>query len=283
MAKAKEGETKNGGRKKTTSARRSHRKNKKDAMRWKYVIISICVSFTIFSASYFTVFRPYFYRFTPCRNNEYYNICMPKGHSVYGIDVSRHQGTIDWEKLKNEHNPDAPITFVYIKASEGSDFKDTKFKENFSNARKYGFTRGAYHYFTTPSSGASQANLFISMVKLSPGDLPPVLDLEEKPKNKKKYIEEAKIWLKKIEEHYGVKPIIYASSKYKKKYLDEEFFKEYPSWVAHYYIPRLTEGEEWLMWQCSDIGVLPGINEKVDINIFNGSEKQFKALLIDKK
>jgi GH25 family lysozyme M1 (1,4-beta-N-acetylmuramidase) len=37
------------------------------------------------------------------------------------------------------------------------------------------------------------------------------------------------------------------------------------------------------MWQCSDIGVLPGINEKVDINIFNGSEKQFKALLIDKK
>lgn len=283
MAKAKEGEIKNGGRKKSTSARRSYRKKKKETLRWKYVIISICVSFLIFSASYFTVFKPYFYRFTPCTKSKYYDICMPSGHSVYGIDISRHQGTIDWNKLKNGHDPDAPISFVYIKASEGSDFKDTHFAENFKNAHEHGFVRGAYHYFTTTSSGISQANLFISMVKLSPGDLPPVLDIEEKPKNKKKYIEEAKIWLKKIEQHYGVKPIIYASSKYKKKYLDDPFFKEYPSWVAHYYIPQLSTGEEWLMWQCSDIGVIPGIKEKVDINIFNGSEKQFKALLIDKK
>jgi lysozyme len=141
--------------------------------------------------------------------------------------------------------------------------------------------RGAYHYFSTTSSGVSQANLFISMVKLRPGDLPPVLDIEEKPKNKKKYIEEVKIWLKKVEEHYGVKPIVYASSKYKKKYLDDPFFKEYPSWVAHYYIPELTDGEEWLMWQCTDIGVIPGIKEKVDINIFNGTEKQLKELLLD--
>lgn len=206
---------------------------------------------------------------------------MPAGHSVYGIDVSRHQGDIDWDTLKNGNHPDAPISFVYIKASEGSDFKDIKFKENFENARKHGFIRGAYHYFSTTSSGIAQAHLFISMVKLSSGDLPPVLDIEEKPKNKKKYIEEVKIWLKKVEEHYGVKPIIYASSKYKKKYLDDPFFKEYPSWVAHYYIPELNKGEEWLMWQCSDLGVLPGIKEKVDINIFNGSKKQLEKLLID--
>ena len=283
MAKAKGSEIKNGGRKRTSSARRSHPKKAKDRMRWKYVIISTCVSFAIYTAAYFSVFRPYFYRFVPCKDNKHYNICMPEGHSVYGIDISRHQGIIDWEKLKSEHSPEAPISFVYIKASEGSDFKDSKFAENFKNARKHGFARGAYHYFSTTSSGATQANLFINTVKLQPGDLPPVLDIEEKPKNKKKYIEEAKIWLKKIEEHYGVKPIIYASSKYKKKYLDDPFFKEYPSWVAHYYIPRLTEGEEWLMWQCSDLGVIPGIKEKVDINIFNGSEKQFKALLIDKK
>ena len=206
---------------------------------------------------------------------------MPSGHSVYGIDVSRHQGDIDWKALSTGHHPDAPITFVYIKASEGSDFKDVKFKENFENARKHGFVCGAYHYFSTTSSGLSQANLFISMVKLHKGDLPPVLDIEEKPKNKKKYIEEVKVWLKKVEEHYGVKPIIYASSKYKQKYLDDPFFKEYPSWVAHYYIPELRKGEEWLMWQCTDLGVLPGIKEKVDINIFNGSKKQFQNLLID--
>ena len=206
---------------------------------------------------------------------------MPAGHSVYGIDISRHQGDIDWETFKKGSHPDAPISFIYVKASEGSDFKDVKFKENFENARKHGFIRGAYHYFSTTSSGVAQANLFISMVKLRPGDLPPVLDIEEKPKNKKKYIEEVKVWLKKVEQHYGVKPIIYASSKYKKKYLDDPFFKEYPSWVAHYYIPELTIGEEWLMWQCTDVGVIPGIKEKVDINIFNGSNKQLKELLID--
>ena len=282
MAKAKEPIKRNGGRKKTTSARRSSRKKKnKDMPRWIYVITAALLSFVLVVGSYYVFFRPYFYRFRPCFNHKYYDVCMPAGHSVYGIDVSRHQGEIDWETLKKGNHPDAPISFVYVKASEGSDFKDKKFEENFENARKHGFMRGAYHYFSTTSSGVSQANLFISMVKLQPGDLPPVLDIEEKPKNKKKYIDEVKIWLKKVEEHYGVKPIVYASSKYKKKYLDDPFFKEYPSWVAHYYIPELTDGEEWLMWQCTDLGVLPGIKEKVDINIFNGSKKQFENLLID--
>ena len=282
MAIKKDTNKQHGGRKKTTSARRSYRKKKnKDLPRWIYVIAAACFSFVFIIGSYYLFFRPYFYRFRPCFNHKYYEVCMPAGHSVYGIDVSRHQGDIDWETLKAGFHPDAPISFVYIKASEGSDFKDVKFKENFENARKHGFVRGAYHYFSTTSSGVSQANLFISMVKLGKGDLPPVLDIEEKPKNKKKYIDEVKVWLKKVEEHYGVKPIIYASSKYKQKYLDDPFFKEYPSWVAHYYIPELREGEEWLMWQCSDLGVLPGIKEKVDINIFNGSKKQFKNLLID--
>ncbi|MBQ5706215.1 MAG: glycoside hydrolase family 25 protein [Bacteroidaceae bacterium] len=282
MAVKKDNKKQNGGRKQTTSARRSYRKKKnKDLPRWIYVITAACLSFVFIVGSYYLFFRPYFYRFRPCFNHKYYDVCMPSGHSVYGIDVSRHQGDIDWERLSTGHHPDAPISFVYIKASEGSDFKDVKFKENFENARKHGFVRGAYHYFSTTSSGLSQANLFISMVKLRKGDLPPVLDIEEKPKNKKKYIEEVKVWLKKVEEHYGVKPIIYASSKYKQKYLDDPFFKEYPSWVAHYYIPELRKGEEWLMWQCTDLGVLPGIKEKVDINIFNGSKKQFENLLID--
>lgn len=282
MAVKKDNKKQNGGRKQTTSARRSYRKKKnKDLPRWIYVITAACLSFVFIVGSYYLFFRPYFYRFRPCFNHKYYDVCMPSGHSVYGIDVSRHQGDIDWETLSTGHHPDAPISFVYIKASEGSDFKDVKFKENFENARKHGFVRGAYHYFSTTSSGLSQANLFISMVKLRKGDLPPVLDIEEKPKNKKKYIEEVKVWLKKVEEHYGVKPIIYASSKYKQKYLDDPFFKEYPSWVAHYYIPELRKGEEWLMWQCTDLGVLPGIKEKVDINIFNGSKKQFENLLID--
>ncbi|MBR5511275.1 MAG: glycoside hydrolase family 25 protein [Bacteroidaceae bacterium] len=282
MAVKKDNKKQNGGRKQTTSARRSYRKKKnKDLPRWIYVISATFLSFIFIIGSYYLFFRPYFYRFRPCFNHKYYEVCMPSGHSVYGIDVSRHQGDIDWERLSTGHHPDAPISFVYVKASEGSDFKDVKFKENFENARKHGFVRGAYHYFSTTSSGLSQANLFISMVKLRKGDLPPVLDIEEKPKNKKKYIEEVKVWLKKVEEHYGVKPIIYASSKYKQKYLDDPFFKEYPSWVAHYYIPELRKGEEWLMWQCTDLGVLPGIKEKVDINIFNGSKKQFENLLID--
>ena len=95
---------------------------------------------------------------------------------------------------------------------------------------------------------------------------------------KTKFIQELKIFIKCIEEHYGVKPLLYTYRKYKSRYLTDPFFARYPSWVAHYYIDSLDADVEWLIWQCSDMGEVPGIPENVDINIFNGSRQQLESL-----
>lgn len=281
--KAKTTKKKKTGGRKGTSARRLStpvKKKRKEIPSWVYIIFAALLSSMFIAGAYYIFFRPYFYRFRPCYGERHYGICMPLGYSVYGIDISRHQGEINWQQLKNGTPGEAPVSFIYMKATEGSDFTDVNFSNNMANARKHGFTCGAYHYFSPHSGGLAQAAMFIKTVKLRKGDLPPVVDVEERPKDKKRFIQELKIFISKIEEHYGVKPIIYSYKKYKEHYLTEKFFDKYPLWIAHYYVDRLDENIEWLMWQCSDIGTLPGVNENVDINIFNGNKEQFQGILL---
>ena len=281
MAEKKRKKIKKTGGRKITSARRSSSRNKRGhSSHWLIYIIAALLASLIIAWAYYVLFRPYFYRFRPCYGHKHFEICMPLGHSVYGIDVSRHQGKIDWEKMKRESAETTPVSFAYIKATEGSDFTDKNFETNFGEAAKQGIIRGAYHYFKTQSTGQAQAEMFIKTVKLKKGDLPPMVDVEERPKDVKRFIQELKIFIAKIEGHYGVKPVIYSYKKFKQRYLNDAYFDKYPSWVAHYYVPYLDEDIEWLIWQCSDIGTVPGIEENVDINIFNGNIEQLKSLLI---
>lgn len=269
-----------GGRKNTSARRSSSPEVGRPMPRWIYVSIIVTVVTLSLYLIYALFFRPYFYRFRPCYGQKHYEICLPSGYTVFGIDISRHQGIIDWEEFKNENPVEAPISFVYMKASEGRDYEDSNFQTNFKEARTHGFIRGAYHYFSTKSSGAEQARMFIKTAKLTSGDLPPMVDVEEKPKDKEKFLQELKTFITELEKHYGVKPIIYTYRKYKTRYLSEPFFDKYPSWIAHYYISTLDEDVKWLIWQCSDIGEVPGIPENVDINIFNGNLEQLKSMRI---
>ena len=107
----------------------------------------------------------------------------PEGYTIYGIDVSRYQGTINWNRLRNAMIDRSPIRFVIIKSTEGDSHVDVKFRENFNNAKESGFIRGVYHFWSNNSSARRQAYFFLAMVHLQPGDLPPVLDVEHKPKN----------------------------------------------------------------------------------------------------
>ncbi len=281
MAEVKEIKKKTGGQNFSSVRRSSSRKKKRGNMpHWIYVICAALLSAFFLAVAYYIYFRPYLYRFRPCYGQRHYEICLPLGYSVYGIDVSRHQGTIDWKRLKREMPKEAPVSFVFIKATEGSDFTDANFKTNFEEAGKQGFIRGAYHYFGTQSTGMAQAEMYIKTVKLNKGDLPPVIDVEERPKDKTRFLQELKIFISKIEEHYGVRPIIYSYKKFKERYLSESFFNKYPLWIAHYYVSELDEEIEWLMWQCSDMGSVPGIETNVDINIFNGNMEQLKSLRI---
>lgn len=115
----------------------------------------------------------------------YGDASYPEGYEIHGIDISHHQGEIDWEVLRNNGMIDKyPVRFVMIKATEGASNLDRRFKENFHQAREYGFVRGAYHFWSTTSSGRAQAEYFLSNVQLEEGDLPPVLTWSASPKRR---------------------------------------------------------------------------------------------------
>ncbi|NPD92704.1 glycoside hydrolase family 25 protein [Xylanibacter muris] len=213
----------------------------------------------------------------------YGDASYPKGYEIHGIDISHYQGKIDWESLKNNGMIEkCPVRFVMIKATEGRTRVDKRFNDNFYNAREYGFIRGAYHFWSTRSSGRAQAEHFIRNVRLEEGDLPPVLDVEHKSKEQspEEFKESVLTWLRLVEKEYKVKPIIYTYYKFKTTYLSDEVFDEYPYWIAHYYVDKVKYEGKWKFWQHTDCGRLPGIQGFVDFNIYNGSYYDLRRLTI---
>ena len=269
-----------GGQKKNSARRPSSTRKRKPRVMatWKYVAIAILITTGVLALAYKPFIEPSFHRFTTCSGHRIFGSCIPKGYSVYGIDVSHHQGEINWKRLKSGTPDEPPISFAYIKATEGSSHCDKHFAKNWNAAKSNGFVRGAYHYFGTKSSGERQAAMFISKVKLEKGDLPPMVDVEDEPQDPALYREELKKFLSIVEEHYKVKPIIYTYKKFHARHIDNIHFADYPLWIARYYVTDPGIGKEWTIWQCTDRGRLPGIREKVDINVFNGTAEEFEEL-----
>ena len=268
-------------KKKATPRKTKKKKVKKWEMpEWLYYVLMGVIVVLFVAGFYWFFIRPYAYRWKPCYGLKGYGVCMPHGYKVHGIDISHYQGDIDWKMLKQTRQGQFPVQFIFMKATEGGDFADDKFVANFDSARAHGFIRGAYHFYNPKTDAHKQADFFINSVKLEPGDLPPVLDIEKKSRDIKKLQQDLKIWLRKVEKHYGVKPIIYASYKFKTKYLNDSVFDSYPYWIAHYYVDSVKYQGEWKFWQHTDVGTLPGIDEKVDLNIFNGSSTDLKGLLL---
>lgn len=213
----------------------------------------------------------------------YGDVSYPEGYDIHGIDVSHYQGIIDWELLRNQGTiDDCPIRFVMIKATEGASKVDSRFHENFFKAREYGFTRGAYHFYSLQSSAADQARHFVHTVKLEKGDLPPVLDVELRPvsQSREEFRQSVLQWLHIVERYYGVKPILYTYYKFKVEYLNDSVFNQYPYWIAHYYVDSVEYKGQWKFWQHTDAGSLPGIKGPVDFNIYNGSYYDLRQLTI---
>ena len=213
----------------------------------------------------------------------YGDVPYPQGYEIRGIDISHHQGKIDWDELRRGGViADSPVRFIMVKATEGSNLVDKCYADNFKNARDYGYVRGAYHFWSNLSGAETQAYNFINNVKLIPGDLPPVLDIEQTSRkiSNNELRDSLVRWLNIIERHYGVKPIIYTYHKFRKKHLTDTIFNCYPNWIAHYYVDTLEYGGKWDFWQHTDRGKLPGIEECVDLNIFNGSYEQLMELTL---
>ena len=201
---------------------------------------------------------------------------------VQGLDVSHHQGSIDWEKVGRGN-----FRFAFIKATEGGSHVDSRFRFNWVNARKNGLCVGAYHFFTFKKSGREQARNFVAAVPRDNASLPPVVDLEFMGNggnrlSGKELLVRLSDFLHVVENHYHKKPILYTTHEFYEYYLAGRF-TEYPLWVRDIFRrPRLIDGRTWSFWQYANRARVNGIKKYVDLNAFNGSEREFHKL-IDQK
>lgn len=191
--------------------------------------------------------------------------------SALGIDVSHFQGEVSWAEIKANN-----ISFAYTKATEGQSWVDPKFQKNWSNMLNAEITRGVYHFYSSEASGSAQAQHFIQTVgDLKPGDLPPVIDIEKRgiigsvePAEVQK---EVKMWLKIVEDKYGIKPIIYTNNPIADEYLNHPDFAEYLLWIAEYDVekpktPTAWEAKGWAIWQRTERGSIEGEIGNVDLD-----------------
>ncbi|MFA7274148.1 MAG: GH25 family lysozyme [Crocinitomicaceae bacterium] len=192
---------------------------------------------------------------------------IPEGFTSVGIDVSHHQGKIDWPMLFDELRYDTIIKFVYCKATESNDHLDTRWEENRMILNNMGILNGAYHFFDPKSPPRPQVEHFLSRWIPRDIDLPPMLDVETEGFSDEDLIAKMKIWLTEVERKTGRRPIIYTSH----HFFDTKFkhdFKNYNFWIASYSRkPESLSDERVLYWQYSESGKIPGCNEMVDLNV----------------
>lgn len=210
-----------------------------------------------------------------------FGIPLPRDYRIHGIDISRHQQSVSWEDVVQMRSGNVRLGFAFIKATEGIGRIDEQFRRNWLRAQKNGMTRGAYHFFIASKSGKAQAENFMETVHLQPGDLPPVLDVEQSFGTDKETLQQrVQDFLSATEKRYNVKPIIYTNADFYETWLAGRF-DDYPLWVAHYLVqdkPRI--GRDWHFWQHSEKGRVNGIKPFVDFNVFNGDSTDFRQLLI---
>jgi lysozyme len=198
-----------------------------------------------------------------------------------GIDVSDHSGEVDWKAVKQ-----AGHSFAFVKATEGVDLRDPLFAEHWRLAGQAGLVRGAYHFFVTEDDPAEQARFFISTVRLSPGDLVPVVDVELIGHDTTPGLDgRLRTWLEAVEAHYRVRPIIYTTANFWDRHLTADF-GDYPLWVAEYGVeePRLPAGwSTWHLWQWRENAAIAGVEKGADLSRVNRGGVDLSPLLVPER
>jgi lysozyme len=219
------------------------------------------------------------------QTDKHFGIPIPTDFEVHGIDVSKHQDKINWQKVGETRNARVSIEFAFMKATEGTWLTDSQFKHNWEGTARVGIIRGAYHYSLPDLSPRDQAKHFFSQVKLQPGDLPPALDVEETRGMKKRQIRQYTLeMLHLLEKNYKTKPILYTNRDFYTDYFaDEPALQNFPLWIAHYRVEKLVlPGDApWMFWQHNDRGSVAGIRENVDFNTFRGDKSELINLCIN--
>lgn len=205
-------------------------------------------------------------------------VTCASGDTVPGIDVSKWQGTINWTKVAG-----AGVKFAIIRVSDGKNTIDAKFESNWAGAKAQGIVVGAYQFFRPSQDPIVQADILLDkMGTLQPGDLPPVIDVEDNGGMSSSAVAAAvKKWIDHVEAATGVKPIVYTGRYFWQDYVKSTAWSDYNLWIAHYTngCPNIpSQWSNWAMHQYSESGSVPGISGGVDMNRFNGTYDDLLAL-----
>jgi len=199
--------------------------------------------------------------------------------TVLGLDISKWNG--NWNAAKARA---AGVAFAFIKASQAT-FTDPKFIDNWKNAKDAGLMRGAYHYLDYTKPAGDQADYFANLLETDPGELPLVVDYEEKRTDNdcglaKAYLRE---FLSQLQVR-NIKPMIYLSRGFWTTYGDSTaYWMQFPLWLAHWMVtespPLPAPWGKWTFWQFTADG--PGEtfgteSVRVDMNHFYGSLDELK-------
>ncbi len=216
---------------------------------------------------------------------------------VYGIDVFDGKGTINWSKVERNHQQ-----FVYARATMGSSEKDKLFITYWNQLSKSQLLRGAYHFYHAYEDPVTQASHFLATYKYSPGDLRPMLDIENSsfgsgndpdPSSERELLKNnLQTWLFKVYQETGCRPIIYTGQSFANEWLvdandsTDPRFADYKLWIAEYFEPpstvkspkpTATWGEDWTLWQYANSLTVNGISKRVDTSIYRGTLESFRS------
>lgn len=214
-----------------------------------------------------------------------FNYPSAERYPIGGVDVSHHQGNVDWAAVRAEG-----VAFAYVKATEGGDFVDPQFQASWTKARAAGLAVGAYHFFTFCRDGASQARNFLATVPPSPDALPPAVDLEfggncDRSPDWRRLSREIAVFLAMVRAAHGREPILYMTHELYDAYRRNippkaaDPFRASPLWIRDVFrSPRWLGRRPWTLWQYASNGRLKGIRGPVDLNVFQGDAAAWAAL-----
>lgn len=215
-----------------------------------------------------------------------------KGKVTTRVQYSRKVG-IDWSSLRitrlggkaQQHvqgEVDYPVSFVFVKCTQGTSIKSAYYASDLNAALKHGIPVAPYHFFSTRKSGAAQAAYFIKHARLQQATLPPMLDVEpsdaeiRRMGGEEALFREMLKWLQAVEHASGRRPILYVSQSFVDRHMKHapKSLLAYDVWIARY--GEFRPYVKLLFWQLSPYGSVRGIHGDVDINVFNGSRKDFE-------
>lgn len=209
----------------------------------------------------------------------------PVSFPIHGMDAARFQGSMNWRRIKQQN-----VQFAWIKATEGGDLTDPQFNANWSEAARAGVPIGAYHFYYFCTAPETQAKWFIRNVPRQSGGLPPVLDLEWNPFSPTCTLRPpasevqklAKRFIRIVEQHYQTKVVIYTTPDFWHRNQVASLKRDFWLRSTAKHVEKLYDTRDWRFWQYTSTGVLEGINKKVDLNCFNGSQRQWNKWLSER-